>query len=168
MNKPIYPPELCELPENIRTTALLFSTLAQTIFSYFNKETVQQSPLNFMILTTVTSHPEIPMSELAEKIGISKPQLSRSVNNLEKSNMIERIHNKDNRRVVNVYPIQEGYDLMDKEFHNVADKLNDTLSILSKADRTRLDSLMNESLEILSKAGIVNTPDQFNKKADTN
>jgi MarR family transcriptional regulator for hemolysin len=155
MDNDFYHSEWDQLPENVKVTAQLFGTLAQTIFSYFNDETIKISPLNFMILMDITSNPGTSMSESAERIGISKPQLSRSVSKLEVLHMIKRVHNTENRRNVNVYPDKEGSDLMAQQFRRVADRLDETFSILSPEDRSRLVSLMTESLEILSKAGIV-------------
>ncbi|KAF0423149.1 MarR family winged helix-turn-helix transcriptional regulator [Pediococcus pentosaceus] len=153
-NKP-YQTEWDQLPENVKVTAQLFGTLAQTIFSYFNDETIKISPLNFMILMDILGNPGTSMSELAKRVGISKPQLSRSVSKLEDLHMIKRVHNTENRRNVNVYPDKEGSDLMAQQFLRVANRLDKTLSALSSEDRARLVPLMTESLEILSKAGIV-------------
>lgn len=161
MNTPNYPPEFSQLPSNVRTTAVLFSTLAQTVIKYFNTEDFKLSPLNFIILTNTMMVPGISMSALAEKTGISKPQLSRNVSNLEELQLLERKHNTDNRRIVNVHPAEKGKELMNSQFLSVAGKLDNTLSTLSIEDRDHLNSLMNETLDILSKAGIVPDTDHM-------
>lgn len=155
MDNNVFQSERDQLPENVKVTAQLFGTLAQTIFGYFNDETIKISPLNFMILLDITSHPGTLMSESAKRIGISKPQLSRSVSKLEDLHMIKRVHSTENRRNVNVYPDKKGRDLLAQQFRQVSNRLDETFSILSPEDRSRLVALMTESLEILSRAGIV-------------
>lgn len=164
MNKNNYPEHFELLPENLRATALLFGTLAQTVIKYFNSEEISLTPLNFIIVSNSFMSPGISMSDLATRIGISKPQLSRSVSKLEEMNLVERRHNQENRRIVNVYPIESGTNLVHEQFENVVEKLDNTLSSLPLEDRQRLNSLMTESLEILSKAGIV---PEMKKDSDT-
>lgn len=152
------PPELEQIPSNIRTVVTLFGTLAQTIFHYINTESTKLTPLNSLIVFTVATKPGISMSDLAKELGAANSQLTRNVTALENLDLIQRRHNLENRRVVNVYPSKAGLAFITEQFKKIGDRLDNTLSILSPKDRKKLDQSMAESLEILAKADIVPLP----------
>ncbi|KRM23634.1 MarR family winged helix-turn-helix transcriptional regulator [Latilactobacillus graminis] len=153
-----FPPELEKIPSNIRTVVTLFGTLGQTIFHYINTESNKLTPLNSLIVFTVATNPGISMSNLAEELGAAKSQLSRNVTTLENLELVERRHNRENRRIVNVYPSESGLAFITEQFKKIGERLEDTLSVLSPTDRRKLDQSMAVSLTILAKADIVPSP----------
>lgn len=158
MAKLVFPPNIDQLPTNIKVLATLFSTLAQNIFRFINTESTDLTPLNSLIVCTVACQPGIAMSDLADQLGIAKPQLSRNVLNLEKLDLIERRHNPDNRRLVNVYANPAGNQWAQAQILKVAQHLNGLLDKLEAPEQERLDVLMSETLTILAKADIVPIP----------
>lgn len=152
------PPELEKIPKNIRTVVTLFGTLGQTIFHYINTESTKLTPLNSLIVFTVVTKPGISMSDLADELGAAKSQLTRNVTTLENLELLERRHNLENRRIVNVYPSESGLAFITEQFKKIGDRLDKTLSILSPEDRKKLDQSMSASLDILAKADIVPLP----------
>lgn len=152
------PPEFDKIPENIRAVVTLFGTLGQTIFHYINTDSSKLTPLNSLIVFTVATNPGISMSDLAKKLGAANSQLSRNVTALENFDLIQRRHNLENRRVVNVYLNEAGHNFITEQLEKIGKRLDATLSVLPEKKRKKLNASMAESLDILAEANIVPLP----------
>lgn len=60
----------------------------------------EMSPRDIHLLEVVKNHPEMNASELAEKIGLQKGTFSKVVHRLEKTGLLYRHQNEDNRKEV--------------------------------------------------------------------
>ena len=87
-----------------------------------------------LILLIVATNEGISMTELANQVGTSKVQVSRSIAGLEERAIVQRRHNQENRRVVNVYTTKEGEKLFKQKENQVKQQLSETLCVLSLED----------------------------------
>ncbi|MFR6329077.1 MAG: MarR family winged helix-turn-helix transcriptional regulator [Eisenbergiella sp.] len=80
--------------------AVAFLTLAKC--QYHMKMTSSKFPPLFHPGGTLDNWADVDytMSELADKLQITKQQLSKMINVLEEKELVERIHDKENRRRV--------------------------------------------------------------------
>lgn len=68
----------------------------------FEKTIKTLSPLQFHVLVFLSSRGSLSMSQLAAKLHISRQQLTSLTDKLEEKNFIERVHDKEDRRSVNI------------------------------------------------------------------
>lgn len=144
--------------ENSRLFAEMFVTTAHAVFQSINIKKLDLTNLNLMTMMLIYSHSGITMSELAEAVGISNAQLSRTVSKLEERGLVERRHNEQNRRIVNVYQTETGRKMADEQMDIVRENLRARLAKLSTDERDELNEHFLASMSLLAKAGIVKHP----------
>lgn len=127
--------------------------MSQLVFQDFdsNLEDLKLTKMEVLIILIVATKEGISMTELATQVGTSKVQISRSIANLEKRQIVQRQHNEINRRVVNVYTTKEGKALFQRKENQVKEKLADTLSILTKEDYISVNEHFADAMAILTK-----------------
>ena len=77
-------------------------------------EDLKLTKLDMLILLIVATNEGISMTELANQVGTSKVQVSRSIAGLEERAIVQRRHNQENRRVVNVYTTKKARSSLSK------------------------------------------------------
>ncbi len=92
--------------------AVAFLTLSKC---QYHSSSLKVSSLPFFTLVALDSWAEkdYTMSELAEKLRITKQQLSKMINMLEEKGLVERIHDQENRRRVYIRICDAGREMMD-------------------------------------------------------
>ena len=144
--------------DNTRLFAEMFVTTAHTIFQSINIKQLNLTSLSLMTMMLIYTHSGITMSELAEAVGVSNAQLSRTVSKLEERGLVERRHNEHNRRIVNVYQTKVGQQMADEQVHIVRESLRARLANLNETERHELSAHFLASMSLLAKAGIVKHP----------
>ncbi|MCD5002979.1 MarR family transcriptional regulator [Enterococcus saccharolyticus] len=131
----------------------IFSFMSQLVFQDFdsNLEDLKLTKMEVLIILIVATKEGISMTELATQVGTSKVQISRSIANLEKRQIVQRQHNATNRRVVNVFTTNEGKALFQQKENQVKEKLADTLSVLTKEDYLAVNEHFAGAMAILTK-----------------
>lgn len=93
---------------------LTFFNLAKTMFRHENQ--IRVNSLAFQVLLELNQLPDdahsCTMSDLADCLRITKQQLTKLVNDLEEKNLVERVHDKSNRRNVYITITREGRCLL--------------------------------------------------------
>lgn len=93
-----------------------FFTMAKNLYRHENQ--IRAHSLAFQTLIDLDSLPAdrpcMTMSELAENLKITKQQLTKLVNDLEEKQLVERLHDKTNRRLVNISITTEGRMLLEQ------------------------------------------------------
>lgn len=136
----------------------LFVLTAQTIFRSVNLSDLHLTTIDHMTMMTIYSHSGISMSDLAEAIGLSSAQISRTVTKLEERGLAQRRHNENNRRIVNAYPTTKGQQIVQHQMHLTEESVNAHLGNLSGQERATLTANFTSVLSLLGKAGIVKSP----------
>ena len=144
--------------DDTRLFADLFVTTAHTIFQSVNLKSLNLTSLSLMTMMLIYSHSGITMSELAEAVGVSNAQLSRTVGKLEDRGLVERKHNANNRRIVNVFQTKLGQTMANEQVAIVRDNIRGHLSKLNDAERRELSAHFLASITLLTKAGLTKHP----------
>ncbi|WP_125607356.1 MarR family winged helix-turn-helix transcriptional regulator [Lapidilactobacillus bayanensis] len=140
----------------------IFVTIAQFILRSLNIDHVGLTPIQFMICIIVYTHPNVTMSELAQALGISSAQLSRTMRVVEDRGLVKREHNKDNRRVVNVHRTKDGDQFVEAQIDLVKQSIGERFSTLTTEQSNELSEHLAASIGILEQAGIVQmSPEDF-------
>lgn len=137
----------------------LFADLTQAITQNRTLDEFGLTRLQAMALKNVYSRQGISMSQLADITGISRAQLTRLIATLEKRQLVERRHNEDNRRIVNVYGTKQGKTTIRKHSQLIADRIQAHTETLSADEQAALTHHLKETIRLMIKAGII-TPDE--------
>lgn len=131
----------------------IFSFMSQLVFQDLevDLEDLKLTKMEMLIILIVATNEGISMTDLAQQVGTSKVQISRSITNLEKRQIVQRQHNQSNRRIVNVFTTKEGKALFAQKEEQVKHKLADTFSVLTKEDYDMVTSHLTGALEVLAK-----------------
>lgn len=144
--------------DDVELFGQMFATLAHGMFQNFDLAELQLTPQQVMTLIMVYAHPGNTMSQLADLLGTTAPQLTRTIRALEARDLVTRRHNPDNRREVNVFRTKAGDAVAEAHMRHVQSRIESRLSGLSNTDRQRLTADLRDGIHILAKVGIVQMP----------
>lgn len=137
----------------------LFTDLTQAITENRTLAEFGLTRLQAMTLKNVYSRQGTSMSQLADITGISRAQLTRLITSLENRSLVERRHNENNRRIVNVYGTEHGKTIIREHSQLIADRIRAHTETLSADEQTALTHHLRETIRLMIKAGII-TPDK--------
>ena len=104
-----------------------------------------------LVLATVLMEGPLPTSEIGKRMDISKSYMTTLIDKLIEEGLVERISDKNDRRVVNVAATKAGRDIL-KEFRSNARKIiMENLSSLTSDDISALDVSLKTIRSITSK-----------------
>ncbi|MCL4323277.1 MAG: MarR family transcriptional regulator [Candidatus Thermoplasmatota archaeon] len=92
----------------------------------------------FFVLSTLSSTGPMKSSELAIRLNVTKPSISRIIDNLELKNLIEREYGKEDRRVVYIRLSPKGREVQER-IYNVKVM---TLRALAESDPKSMENFL--------------------------
>ncbi|MDO5416405.1 MAG: MarR family transcriptional regulator [Lachnospiraceae bacterium] len=142
-----------QVGKNFADFSIVFFNLTKSIFRQENQ--IRANSLAFQVLIDLNQLSQkgqtITMSGLADDLQITKQQLSKLVNALEEKELVERIHDKENRRQVNIRITKSGQELM----HGLRTKLQETtaqrLSVCSSQELLQIEQALEILMPVLDK-----------------
>lgn len=93
----------------------------------------------------------LTMSELGQRIQMSKQQLTRIVNRLEEHGFVRRLHDPSNRRSVRLQITEEALDYIERFLHENAECFRDTIGNMDETDQADFKRAIDILARILSK-----------------
>lgn len=109
----------------------------------FNKGNLNHS--HFQILAVLKKEGKLPISEVGKKLVISTPNMTKLLTKLIDENMVERIPEEKDRRIININLTEKGDKYLEGRYESIKSTLKNRLSSLPD---DKLDKL-NESLVTL-------------------
>ena len=106
------------------------------------------------------------MSELAEKLQITKQQLSKMINMLEEKGLVERIHDRENRRRVYIRICDAGREMMDDLKQEMLESTLWGLRPYSQEELLEMDSCICRLIKLMEKFNTDPLQEDNRKKAD--
>lgn len=100
----------------------------------------------------VQREPGMNMTALADRLGISRQQLSRTVDLLAARELIERYPHPNNRREILLCPSPKAYQLKEALASSLADRLSERLGALSATDLRILEEGCSLLRQVLTPA----------------
>lgn len=70
------------------------------------------TPPQWGLMALVQAHGEQTVSALAQQLGVDAPAITAFVRRLEQNGLVERVHDREDRRVVKIYLTAEGHDIL--------------------------------------------------------
>lgn len=133
----------------------LFLTLTQAISQNRSLDEFGLTRLQAITLRNVYRQSGITMTQLAQKIGITRPQLTRIIDTLEERGLVSRHHNDDNHRVINVLRTEKGKKVVKKHMDLIQSRIQKLVDTLDDEDQKALVTHLQETIRLMEKAGIV-------------
>lgn len=91
------------------------------------------------------------VSDVAEFLSISKPNMTPILDKLISEGLIHRYNDEHDRRKINIGVTKEGLNILESRKKEVKNDLLDKISTLTKEDVIKLDNLINDMSTILDK-----------------
>lgn len=114
----------------------------------FNKSNFNHS--HFQIMAVLKNNGKLPISEVAKKLFISTPNMTKLLNKLFDEDMIERTPDEKDRRIININLTKKGDMYLEDRFLEIQTSLKDKLSILPEDKLHKLNDSLTTLKEVLN------------------
>ena len=114
----------------------------------FDKGNLNHS--HFQILTVLKKYGKSPISDVAKKLFISTPNMTKLLNKLIEEGMIERIPGEKDRRVINIDLTEKGNTYIENRFFEIQSSLIDKISSLPEDKLDKLNDSLLTLKEVLN------------------
>lgn len=130
---------------------IAFLTLSKC--QYQENTAVKISSLPFFTLVALDNwaDEDYTMSELADKLQVTKQQLSKLINDLEAKELVERIHDTANRRRVYIRIKEQGHAMMNDLKKQMLDSTLKGLVSYSEEELAEMDFCLRRLTELMGK-----------------
>lgn len=131
--------------------AIAFLTLSKCQYQQSNSVKVSSMPFFTLVALDNWADEDYTMSELADKLQVTKQQLSKLINDLEEKKLVERIHDTTNRRRVYIRIKEQGHIMMDELKSEMLECTLKGLSAYTDAELSDMDSCICRLTELMGK-----------------
>lgn len=114
----------------------------------FDKGNLNHS--HFQILVVLKKEGQQPISEVAKKLFISTPNMTKLLNKLIDEGMIERIPGEKDRRIININLTEKGSTYLKSSFLEIQSSLKDKISSLPDEKLDKLNDSLITLKEVLN------------------
>lgn len=104
---------------------------------------------HFQIMAVLKEQGTLPISEIGKKLLISTPNMTKLLNKLIDEEMVERIPDKKDRRIINIELTQKGHKYLDEKFKHAQNALKVRLSTLSDSQLIKLGTSLENLKDVL-------------------
>jgi DNA-binding MarR family transcriptional regulator len=109
------------------------------------------TPPHFIIMKTLEKEGILHVSEIGERLGIPKPQMTHLLDKLEELDIVERKTDSADRRALNIMLTGKGLKTLQKHDRLINEAVKTTLSRLTGDELKELSLSLRKLREILSK-----------------
>ena len=131
---------------------LLFPLFRKKLYKHKKNLNKGQIPRSYYhVLKVLKKRGELPMSKIGDRIHISKSNMTALIDKLAEKGLVERIPDKNDRRVINISITDKGNNLL-KDWRKISNmEIKKILSTLSNEDLEKLYESVENIKEILIK-----------------
>jgi len=123
------------------------------------------TPFNpkFRILGMLMFYGTMPMSTISKKLCVTKPSITAIINKLVEEKMVDRLYEKEDRRIIKISLTEKGKHYLLKSRDETKETIKKNLSTLSVSDFNKLFKASEDMIQILSK---INNEEDISKAMD--
>lgn len=114
----------------------------------FNKGNLNHS--HFQILAVLKKEGKLPISEVGKKLVISTPNMTKLLTKLIEEDMVERIPEEKDRRIININLTDKGHEYLDSQFAEIKSALKDKFSSLPSDKLDKFNDSLITLKEVLN------------------
>jgi DNA-binding MarR family transcriptional regulator len=126
----------------------LYRELFRVVLQQFGTDI---APHHLMIMKMLQESGTLYSSEIGDGISIAKPQMTHSIDKLIGLGMVEREHDTEDRRKINIRLTQKGRDTVERLDQIMKDLVRNKLSVLSEDELGKLAESFNYIAETFLK-----------------
>jgi len=130
----------------ISLTSKLSSTIRKEVSSELKR--VGLKSIDYVVLKTLSKGGITP-NKLAERLGLTKPAITYTLDRLEARGLVRRQRNTGDRRLVTVTLTKKGKRLLDRANHLYLHSLQKRLSVLAEEDLITLEQTLEKLINLL-------------------
>ena len=131
--------------------ALGFLSLAKCHYQPSQDMKINSLPFLALIALDSWADQDYTMSELADKLNITKQQLSHMIKILEERGLVERIHDTANRRRVYIRICDSGREMMNQMKQDMLDSTLSGLRAYSPEELASMDECLCQLMKLMEK-----------------
>lgn len=155
------------MPRKAAESAALLNSIAQNLFNalpIFRKrvlhlDSIQRDchiPLSHVqVLALLQDHGSMSVSEISQRLGIAKPNITPLADRLIADGLAERQRDPADRRVVNIHIRPEGTEKLLAIRENLVQQVNDWSERFTHAELKELDKSLSSVIRILDRKSVV-------------
>ncbi|MGD0709695.1 MAG: MarR family transcriptional regulator [Bacteroidales bacterium] len=113
------------------------------------------TPGAYYVLHLLAREGELSMTEIGERLFISKPNVTTLIDKLIENGFTERLPDKQDRRIIKIRVTKKGMSLIEKSKKSFCDQVKKKLLTLSQEELNRLFASFQTIKEILYKLSAV-------------
>ena len=134
---------------NENSLLFLLFKIQKLLFAKSNElfEKVNLHPGQPPLLFILHNHEGITQKELAEKLNVTPPTVAVMIRRMEKYELIEKKHDKNDRRIYRVYLSKKGREMI-KELHKIFKELE--IVVFENFDNEEKETLRNFLNKVVS------------------
>ncbi len=125
-----YDDNIIEIEKELRHLCTIIKQKGREILTDFSI-----TPPQFEALQHLINNKNMTIGELSSKMFLACSTITDLVDRMEKSNLVKRVRDDEDRRVVRVQVMEDGHKLISKVLHARRSYLADVLSEVDKKDR---------------------------------
>ena len=104
---------------------------------------------HFQIMAVIKENGKLPISDVAKRLLISTPNMTKLITKLIDEEMIKRIPDKKDRRIINIDLTKKGEKYVESKFKQVQSSLKERLSTLPDEQLNKLNSSLENLRDVL-------------------
>jgi DNA-binding MarR family transcriptional regulator len=113
------------------------------------------TPGAYYVLLLLVKDIELSMSEIGEKLFISKPNVTALINQLMEEGFTERLPDKQDRRIIKIRLTKKGTAFVEKNKKVFRQQINEKLLSLSEKELNKFVSSLQTIMKILTKISAI-------------
>lgn len=128
-----------EIISEMAKVSKLTNKINDKFYKKFKLTRIQFTALGFLYIVGETGY---SLSEISEKLDITKPSASALIDRMVKLSMVERISSKEDRRKIKIIITSYGKEIMDEALKYNEELKKKTLSFLTEEERLTFYKLL--------------------------
>jgi len=133
---------------------LFFPLFRRKLFKHKKNLKQKKIPHSYYhILKVLKKSGELPMSEISRSVYISKSNMTSIIDKLVEDGLVERLPNKNDRRIIDISLTDKGNDLLRNWRKHSNNEIKMNLSLLSNEDLEKFYESVENIKNILLKIG---------------
>jgi DNA-binding MarR family transcriptional regulator len=131
---------------------LIFRSVRRKLYKTLpNDVDMEISPLHFEIIALLYESGPLHSAEIGERLQIARAQVTRLLDKLADSGIVDRQIDIADRRMINIILTDQGKAFFEQSHRNIMNAVRETLSCLDEEELKDLSDSLRRMKEILSK-----------------
>jgi len=98
----------------------------------------------FNVLEVLSRRGPIPLKRISEELMVTGANITCVVDNLEKEDLVRRVHSKEDRRVINAELTDKGKEKINGILPEYAKQMANLVSVLEEGEQRELSNLLHK------------------------